>query len=204
MLTKLIKNWLLVLAGALQALFAVVNLLMQDPDAVTLRKFMTENTTVLQAKLSLVAGVCTIAAGIWTSGRAKSWLLVLNGLALSVYGLLPVIWADRPLSFRPYFALLLVVMAMSIGIVALTRARTVRGHVTDRWLLGLAGTASVGFALAFFALDFRWITLGQPRSLFLLLALFFGCSAICLLGLAPLLNGSRPAVHGMPGNTAPA
>jgi hypothetical protein len=46
MLQTLIKNWLLVLSGVLQALFAVVNLLMQHPDAVTFRKFVMENTTV--------------------------------------------------------------------------------------------------------------------------------------------------------------
>jgi len=204
MIRRLVRNWPLVLAGVLQAVFAVLNLLMQDPDAVTLRRFMTGNITALQAKLALAAGICTIAAGVWRSGRGKFWLLVLDGLALGVYGLLPFVWGDRPLYFRPYFALLLVMMAMSIGILALASARTLHGHVADKWLLGLAGTASVGFALAFFALDFRWIALERPGSLFLLLAFFFGCSAICLLGLVPVLSGSRPAVRRMPGEALPA
>lgn len=195
MIRRLVRNWLLLLAGALQAVFAVLNLLMQDPDAVTLRRFMTGNTTALQAKLALAAGICTIAAGVWRSGRGKFWLLVLNGLALGVYGLLPVVWGNRPLYFRPYFALLLVMMAMSIGILALESARTLHGHVPDKWLLGLAGTASVGFALAFFALDFRWIALERPGSLFLLLASFFSLCAICMIGLALRLNGAPASIH---------
>lgn len=204
MIRRLVWNWLLVLAGVLQAAFAVLNLLMRDPDAVTLHRFMTGSTADLQAKLALAAGICTIAAGVWRSGRGRFWLLVLDGLALGVYGLLPAVWGDRPLYFRPYFALLLVMMAVSIGVLALASARTLRGHLADKWILGLAGTASVGFAVAFFALDFRWIALERPGSLFLLLAFFFGCSAICLLGLVPVLSGSRPAARGMPGDVLPA
>ncbi len=189
MYENLMKNWLIVLAGVLQATFAVLNLLMRDPDSVLLRRFITENPSLFQAQLALAAGLCTIAAGIWRPGRSKSWLLGVNGLALAVYGLVPAIWADRPLSFRPLFALLLVVMATTIGILVLADARTVRG--VREWFLGLAGTAAIGFAVAFLALDLRWIPIGQPGSFFLLLGSFFASSAICLIAVAVLLNGPR-------------
>ena len=119
-----------------------------------------------------------------------SWLLVVNGLALGAYGLIPLVWTG-PLSLRPFFALLLVAMAVSIGILAWTSGGTLRGYVPDSWFLGLAGVASVGYALAFLALDFRWINLKQPGSFFLLLGSYFGFSAICMLGLGLRLNRRR-------------
>lgn len=198
MIQKLIKNWPLVLAGVLQAAFAILNLLMRDPDAVTLRRVMTENTTVLQAQLALAAGLCTVAAAIWSYRKSRSWLLALDGLALIIYGTLPVVWSDRPLSFRPLFALLLVVMAMSIGTLALARARRARGYAAQRWVLGLAGAAAVAFALAFLALELRWISMMPPRSFFLLLGSFFAACAVCLFGVGLLPNEQRPAIPRVP------
>lgn len=144
---------------------------------------------MLICRLSLAAGACTIAAGIWRSRKGRSWLLVLNGLAFSAYGLIPILWTG-PLSFR-FFALpLLIVMAMSIGILELATERTLRGHVADKWFLDLAGAASVGFALAFLALGFRWIKLepGLHWRGFLWLGSYFGFSAICMLGMALRLH----------------
>jgi uncharacterized membrane protein HdeD (DUF308 family) len=86
---------------------------------------------------ALAAGACIIAASIWRSAKSKSWLLVLNGLALSAYGLMTLFW-HGPLSFG-FFALLLVVMAMTFGILALAIARTLRRPVADEWFFGLAG-----------------------------------------------------------------
>jgi hypothetical protein len=56
-------------------------------------------------------------------------------------------------------ALLVVVMALSMGVFELAIARNLRPHVLDKWFLGLAGAASVGFALALLALGFHWIKL---------------------------------------------
>jgi hypothetical protein len=193
MYQRLIRNWLIVLAAILQATFAVLNLFMRDPDATVLRRFVTENPSVLQAQLALAAGLCTVGAGVWLYRKAKSWLLILNGVALSLYGLIPALWSDRPLSFRPLFALLLVVMAAAIGILVLSDARTVRG--LHEWLLGLAGTAVIGFALAFLALDLRWIAVDQPGSFFLLLGSFFASSAICLMALGALANGEQTGLR---------
>ncbi|HMD98138.1 MAG TPA: hypothetical protein VKM93_12525 [Terriglobia bacterium] len=181
--------WLLALCGVLDAILALLNLSMQDPDgSLTWRIFVPMSTGMLMCRLAVAAGACTIAAGIWRSREGKSWLLVLNGLAFSAYGLIPMIFSTRPLSFR-LFAFLLVVMAMSIGILELATARTLRRHVADKWFLRLTGAASVGFALAFFALGVRWIKL-EPgsHSVFLWLGSYFGFSAICMLGLALRLH----------------
>ena len=200
MIQTLIKNWwLLALCGVLDATLALMNLSMQGPDgSLTLRIFLPWSTAMLMCRFALAAGACTIAAGIWSSRKGRSWLLVLNGLAFSAYGLLPILWTG-PLSFR-LFACLLVVMAMSIGILELVTARTLQRqhHVADGWFLGLAGAASVGFALAFFALGFRWIRLepGPYWRGFLWLASYFGFSAICMLGLALRLHSLGPSQHG--------
>ena len=126
---------------------------------------------VVLSRLALAAGVCTIAAGIRKSGSRKSWLIVLNGLALSAYGLIPLFWKG-PLSFL-LFARLLVVMAISIGIFELVTARALwhRHRVAGRrvcrpgrsgvvWFCrgvsgfgaGLAATGTQGFSPIRFSL----------------------------------------------------
>jgi uncharacterized membrane protein HdeD (DUF308 family) len=191
LIQTLIKNWwLLALCGVLDAIISVMNFFMQRPDgSPTLRTFVhSRGTVVHMGMLVLAAGACTIAAGIWSSRKGKSWLLVLNGLACSALGLIFTFWTG-PLAFRTV-ALLIVVMAMSIGIYELATARTLRRHLADEWLLGAAGVASVGFALAFFAFVFRWIKLepGSPAQTLHWLGSYFGFSAICMLGLALRLH----------------
>ena len=164
---------------------------MQGPDgSLTLRKYALPGTVVFLGRLALAAGACTIAAGIWRSAKGKCWLLALNGLALGALGLMfNGVFGPR-IQFRT-IVLLLVVMATSIGILELATARTLRrqGHVADEWLLGLAGAASVGFALVFLALGFRWIKL-EPGSHadIVWVGSYFGFSAICMLGLALRLH----------------
>jgi len=205
MIHTLIKNWwLLALCGVLDAIYSAVNLLMQDPDgSLTLRKYALKSTVVVLGELALAAGACTIAAGMWRSAKGKSWLLALNGLALSALGLIFTFWTG-PLAFRT-IALLLVVMAMSFGIFELVIARALRRqrHVADEWFLGLAGAASVGFASAFLAFAFRWIKLDpRPVADFLWFGSYFGFSAFCMLGLALRLRGLGPSVLAQPWKSA--
>jgi hypothetical protein len=180
--------WLLALCGVLDAALAALNLFMFAWDgSPAWRTFAIRGAALLMSRIALAAGLCTIAAGIWSFGKGRSWLLVLNGLAFSAYGLIPRLWRG-PLSFL-LFARLLIVMAISIGIFEMLTARNLgrQRHVTDGWFLGLAGVASFGFALAFLALTLNWIQLeSRPlhASLFLWLVSYFGFSAICMAGLA--------------------
>src|SRR5260370_4506468 len=114
------------------------------------------STIVFLGKLALAAGVCTIAAGILRSAKGKCWLLVLNGLALAALGLIQFAFTRFRISFLT-IALLIILMSMSLGILELVTARTLRRqrHVADGWFLGMAGVASIAFALAFVALGFR-------------------------------------------------
>jgi hypothetical protein len=161
-------NWcLLALCGVLDAIIAVIYVNHAGSG------FASYGSVEFLCGLAVAAGACTIAVGIWGSREGRSWLLALNGLALSAYGLIPILWTG-PLSFR-LFALLLVVMATSIGIFELTKARSLR-------LLGLAGAASIGFALVFLAFVLRWIQLTPgPAQTLLWMGAYFGFSAICMV-----------------------
>jgi uncharacterized membrane protein HdeD (DUF308 family) len=191
----LIKNWwLLALCGVLDAIISVIYLIRQDTDGF----HAWHGTVVFLGRLTFAAGACTIAAGVWSFRKGKSWLLVLNGLACSVLGLIFAFWTG-PLAFRTV-ALLIIVMAMSIGIYELITARTLQRHFAAQWLLGGAGVASVGFASAFLAFVFGWMKLDprSPSQSLLWLGSYFGFSAICMLGLAlrlPSLGAGRAAVN---------
>jgi uncharacterized membrane protein HdeD (DUF308 family) len=204
MTQSLVKSWwLLALCGVFDALFAVLIVLMGSPDgSPNLSTFIHSRDASSQlGLLALAAGVCTIAASVWSSRKDNSWLLVLNGLACSSLGLLVTlgaIGATRPIAFRT-IALVIVIMAMSIGLYELTTARTLRGHPVDEWLLGAAGVVSVGFAVVFLAFVLRWIKLDPSPSAqtFHWLGSYFGFTAICMVGLALRLNGLRVHIHRM-------
>ncbi len=189
MTQTLTKNWfLLALCGVLEAVIAVIYLIMQGTDG-PLTFFSWHGTIALLGKLALVAGACTAAAGL-RSTNGKSWLLVLNGLALGALGLIQYAFVRFRISFLT-IALLIILMAASMGILELTIARSLRHqrHVADGWFLALAGVASFGFALAFLALGFRWIKIEPGSHADLLwLGAYFGFSAICMLGLALRLH----------------
>jgi len=186
MIETLSKNWVwLASCGILHATISVIYLIMQATDGpLTLHSW--NSTVVLLGQLAMAAGACTIAAGIFRSTRGKCWLLVLNGFALGALGLIQYALVRFRISFL-VIALLVALMAMSIGILELVLARTLRRqhHVADGWFLGVAGETSGGFASAFLALGFGWIKM-EPgtHSDLLWLGSYFGFSAICMLGLA--------------------
>jgi uncharacterized membrane protein HdeD (DUF308 family) len=201
MIQTLMKNWwLLVLCGVVNAIISVTYLIMFDADGPLISPAWKDAIASLNW-LALAAGACTIAAGLWRSSKGKSWLLVLNGVAFSAYGLIPLFFWAQPLGFL-LFARLLVVMAMSIGILVLVTARALRRQrlIADEWSFGLAGAASVGFAVGFLALIFGWIQLERRAfhpSVFLWLAAYFGFSALCMLWLAPRLRSLGAAPSGI-------
>lgn len=204
MTQSLVKSWwLLALCGVLDAIFAVLIVLMGSPDrSPDLRAFIHSRNGLTQlGVLALAAGVCTIAASFWSPRKDNSWLLALNGLACSSLGLLVTLGAigvTRPIAFRT-IALVIAIMAMSIGLYELATARTLRGHLEDEWLLGAAGVVSVSFAVAFLAFVLRWIKLDPSPSAqtFDWLGSYFGFTAICMVGLALRLNGLRVHIDRM-------
>lgn len=186
MIQTLIKNWrLLALCGVVDAIISVIYFRMQGTTGpVTFHAW--NGTVVSLGKLALAAGACTIAAGVLRSTNGKCWLLVLNGIALAALGLIQYGFTRFRVSFLTV-ALLIILMAASIGTLELAIARTLRRerHFADGWFLALAGVGSAGFAFAFLALAFHWVNL-QPGSHadLLWLGSYFGFNALCMLGLA--------------------
>jgi uncharacterized membrane protein HdeD (DUF308 family) len=188
---------LVALCGVLDAIISVIYVVMQETDGpLTLHSW--NGTVVFLGKLALAAGACMITAGVWRSATGKGWLLVLNGLALGALGVIQYGLTRFRISFLTV-TLLIILMAMSIGLLELVIARTLRRqrHFADGWFLALAGVASFGFAVAFLALGFRWIKI-EPgsHSDLLWLGSYFGFSAICMLGLALRLRSLGPFQSG--------
>jgi uncharacterized membrane protein HdeD (DUF308 family) len=196
LIQTLTRNWwLLGLCGVLDAAMSVIYFIMQGTDGPVI--YQSWNGTIaFLGKLTLAAGACTVAAGLWRSKNGKCWLLALNGLALGALGLIYYAFVRFRIGILTV-ALLIVLMAISAGILELGIARTLRRrhHVADGSFLALAGVASIGFALPFLALGFRWIRI-EPGSHpdLLWLGAYFGFSAVCMLGLALRLPGSRSPV----------
>lgn len=177
------KWWLLVFCGVLDAIISLVFL---DQGSHIFRRF---TAFAFLGSVTLAAGVCMIASGILSSRQARSWLLVLNGLACSALGLILSLGAGRAITFRT-IALLIFVMAISIGVYEFAMAQALRRRPERQWLLGVAGVVSVGFALVFLAFVLRLIRLEPSPSsqTFYWMGSFFAFSAICILGQALLLE----------------
>ena len=76
------------------------------------------------------------------------------------------------------------VMAVSTGAFAMRTPRTLRSGAPERWFLGVAGAASIGFAFSFFAVGFDWVRLGPPPSFWIWMSSYFGFCVIFMLWLA--------------------
>ena len=183
----LFKNWwLLALCGVLDAIISIIYFNHAG------NGFVLKSTIVFLGKLTLAAGACTIAASLWNFRKSKSWLLVLNGLALVALGLIASGIFGSRISFRTV-ALLIILMAMSIGVLELRTAWSLH-QVRERWFHGSAGVISLGFALAFLLIGFGWTRLNptSPGQTLLWLGSYFAFAAICMVWLALRLGTVWP------------
>jgi uncharacterized membrane protein HdeD (DUF308 family) len=195
--------WLLALCGAFDLLHTAINLLMLNLDsALTLRRFALPGEVWDMGMLALAAGACAMAAGLWSSGRDHSWLLSLHGLALGAFGLICVVspLVRGPLSFRPV-SLLFVVMAASLGALALEAAQTLRSSAGERWFLRVTGVASVGVAFSFLAAGLGLVRMVPPHLFWIWMSSHFGLCAMLMLWFAVHLysqsghRGALPPLH---------
>lgn len=155
---------------------------------------------LLLARIMTAAGICTMAVAIWAKS-IEAWLLALNGVACTVLGLILSLWRG-PVQFRT-IALLVVVMAVSMGVYELTRAHHLRSkqQIAAGWLFELAGAVALGFALVFLGFALQWIRLtpGEPGQSLDWLGSFFALTAVSMLGLV-----LQPGLRSGPGETLPA
>jgi uncharacterized membrane protein HdeD (DUF308 family) len=180
--------WLLALCGILDAMHASINLLMMSLP-LTYRIFGSSVTAVWDMGLfALAAGTCTIAAGLWSGGKDRSWLLSLHGLAMAAFGTVMVSpLVKGPLSFRP-ISVLFTLMAASIGAFALETAKTQRRSSNERWFLLAAGAASIGFAVSFVVVGIFRIRL-ESKQFFTWISSYLALCAIFMMWLALRVRG---------------
>lgn len=176
------KSWvLLMLCGVVEAVIAVIYLVMAFDGHLTFHAW--NGAVALAGQLAMAAGACVILAGIWW---LRSWLLILNGLALGVLGFIQFALVRRfPISFRT-IALLVIVTAITSAALGFMMARSRRRerHATAGWIFELAGAVSICFALMFFAFGVHWIRMGPGSHIdFLWRGAYFAFSAISMLAL---------------------
>lgn len=191
MVETLTRNWmLLVVFGILDAIISVAYSVMWYTDGpVTFHSW--NGTIVLLGKLAIGAAFVAIAASLWRASRGKCWPLALHGFALGALGVILYGFTGFRISLLT-IALLIVVMAVTLGILALILSQSLghRRRTADRWVSSLVGVAAGGFALTFLALGFRWIEIGPGSHVDLFwLGAYFAFSAACLLALALRLRG---------------
>ena len=173
--------WLLSLCGIFEVIYCGMTFFMLRPDGtLAFRAFVSRrNTVVDMGLLALAAGVCAIAAAIWNSQKTSAWLLALNGVALSVLGLL-LAFRTGPISFRA-IALLFAAMAISAGGHELILAQA----SATRWLWIAAGIVSLAFAAAFLSFTVGFVELARsPIATFIWMGSYLAFSAACMLILA--------------------
>jgi hypothetical protein len=162
--------WIPVLGGVLEAIYALTNLFMPQPDGfLTLRTFAPRGTVLQLGMVALTAGLCTIAVG---TRVFRSWPLALNGVAFCALGLLSLLS-----NYRISFRLIAVVLAVL--------AATLATHLGQRrlWTWNPSAAVPVGFAVAFLAMALGWTAPGRPESIYIWMGSYFGFSAACLLTL---------------------
>lgn len=196
MIKTMTKNWwLLVVCGVLEAILAFINF------GHSANGFHSMRDVIFAGRVMLAAGACMIVVGAWGARKGGSWFLALNGFALIALGLLFNGVAGFRISLRT-IALLMIVMAVSLGLVQLAAAKTMRHlhRLADGRLLALAGVVSVAFAVPFVALGFHWIRI-EPGSFpeLLWFGSFFSFSAICMLGMALRLHSLRDFLSSLNG-----
>ena len=186
----------LALCAAFNALFSAAIFFVLSPDGPPiLRTFIHARSAIEQiGALALAAGVCAIAAALWNSAKAPSWLLALHGLACSALGLLVILGATRPVAFRT-IALFIAGMAVTLALYQLAAAQAQRAHPAGKWLLSAAAVVSLGFAAAFGAFALRWFPLDPSPSAqtFHWLGSYFAFAAMSMLLLAMRPLQPRPS-----------
>lgn len=118
MVATLTRNWmLLVVCGILDAIISVAYFVMWYTDGPV--PFHSWNgAIVLLGKLAMGASLVAIAASLWRASSGNCWPLALHGFALGALGVILYGFTGFRISLLT-IALLIVVMAVTLGILAL-------------------------------------------------------------------------------------
>jgi uncharacterized membrane protein HdeD (DUF308 family) len=189
MLRVLINNWWLFgLRGICTLLFAIATFfLLAFPQGWLVQAIASAWLVVLFGVLAFSAGVFTILAALRGSNqRGDWWLLVVDGGAVCVAGLIAVLVPDLTLIS---LIRMIAFAALFVGVCELGAARKLRRHIADERFLLLAGAGSLGFG--------AFLLVGWPHyleSTFKWLGAYASFSALTMLCLAVRLR----SLHNLP------
>ncbi|MCL4299136.1 MAG: HdeD family acid-resistance protein [Anaerolineae bacterium] len=178
MLTLLTRNWwVFALRGLFAVLFGVVALVWPQATLMAL--------VLLFGIYALADGVFAVVFGIASYERNdRWWVMLLEGVAGIIIGLLTFFWPDKTALVLLYF---IAAWALVTGVLEIVAAIELRRFISNEWMMILSGILSVvfGVLLVVFpsagALSLVWL-IGAY-------AIFFG---ILLISFAFHLRGLRP------------
>lgn len=138
MLKTLARNWwLLALRGGLAILFGVLALFFPGIALTTL--------VFLFGAYALVDGGVSLYAAVRSRSRNRRWwVLLLEGVAGIVAGILTFIWPGITALVLLY---LIAFWAMVTGVLEIAAAFELRQEINNEWLLGLSGVLSILFGI---------------------------------------------------------
>ena len=193
MIRVLIRNWwLLALRGVFALAFAVLVFSLRSlENSIFTRPIVHTGLIVVFGLLALAAGLSTTAAAVHHAGKDKSHLLLWDGIAVCVAGLVILVAPKMELAS---FVYLVAVWAIAIGILEVLMARALRRHIPDEWSLSLAGVGSLILG-AYFLFE-RSV---EGVSVIRWLGVYAAFSAVAMLALAFRLYGLRSSIHQLAG-----
>lgn len=189
MLRVLIHNWwLLALRGVFAALLALFAFSMHTAMGTWLLSAMASaGLVVLFGILAIAAGISTIAAAMRGAAQDRSHLLLGDGIAICIGGVVILL---APRLDLIWLVTTVAVLAMVVGVLELTMARRLRRHVPDEWSLALSG--AVSFSLGAYFVLARTMEAG---SMLKWLSVYASFSAVAILALAFRLRSLQASIH---------
>jgi len=141
MLTKMSQNWwLFLLRGLVAIMFGVLAIIQPTQAWLAL--------VVLFGVFALMDGIFTLVAGIdFNRYFGHGWVVMLEGVAGIVVGLLTLIWL-QPASQVLFY--LIAVWAILTGILAIVVAIQLRRIIVGEWSMILSGVLSIVFGVLLF------------------------------------------------------
>ena len=176
--------WMILLRGILAILFGIAAFIWPG--------LTIEVLVLLFGAYALVDGIFAVIAGISVRKQEERWwMMILEGLAGIILGVMTFLWPDITALVLLYFIAAWSIMTGAFEIAAAIRLRK---EIEGEWMLGLAGIASIIFGILL-------VILPGPGALALIWligadALVFG---ILLLALAFRLRGWQNTVRPVSG-----
>ena len=192
MIRLLINNWwLLFLRGILAMAFAIfIYVFLPFLPAPVLRQFAFAGLAVIFAVFAFATGVLTMAAAVRSAASGgSSWLLLADGIAVTIGGLVILLWPGLTLM---HVIQLIAAVALLAGVLELVAGIHLRRHVTDEWLLISGGIISLAFATGLFL-----TRVNSVAGTLTWISVYALANGLAMIGLALRLRKLKNSIHAL-------